>query len=151
MSRRVAVRSGSLVIYADEICGAGTCTRPPGHASPHSQFDGPEYEDCVKPHPPDPDPLELLQAKLDAAEGQKAPADGWGWFNRCWRKEIGDEMLCELRAGFYHSPSMGLVEWQRPYARFLGFDAIELPADIEADTIYDCILAVEAWIKENRP
>ena len=152
-SRRIVrVQSGALVLYADEICDAGTCTRPPNHPGRHSQFDGPEYDDCVKFHLPDPDPVEVLQSKLDAAEGWKAPAEGWKWFGGSWRKEIDDDTMVEIRAGFfynnYHEERAEIV-WHRPYARFMVADDSKCPSDIICDTVYDCILAVEAWIKER--
>lgn len=62
--RVVAVRSGTQgnVLYADEICHRGTCTRPPDHEGPHSEF-GDGMPDCVPPHPPEPDPAEALLAE----------------------------------------------------------------------------------------
>ncbi len=44
--------NGGLVLFADEICGHGTCCRPPKHAGQCDQFDGPQSPDSVKPHLP---------------------------------------------------------------------------------------------------
>lgn len=38
-------------LYADEVCDAGTCCRPPGHSGRHDQFDGPCSADSVPLHP----------------------------------------------------------------------------------------------------
>jgi len=52
--RPVSVRSGSLVLYADEICSAGTCCRPPGHKGGHDQVDdGKPSSDAVALHEED--------------------------------------------------------------------------------------------------
>lgn len=54
LKRRVAVKDGvGGVIYSDEVCIAGTCTRPINHEGRHSQFGDPPSPKNVQFHPPD--------------------------------------------------------------------------------------------------
>jgi len=87
--------------------------------------------------------MELLQAKLDAAEGRKAPAGGWYYhsYDRCWLKHIDDAVSVEVYLGCNHAGFR--VDRDRSDR--------DCPSEIEADTVYDCILAVEVWIKEKYP
>ncbi len=52
-ARQIAVFCDKgLVLFADEICGGGTCCRPPNHQGQCDQFDSPQSADSVKPHLP---------------------------------------------------------------------------------------------------
>lgn len=48
--RLVVTDSKGNGLYADEVCDAGTCCRPPGHSGRHDQFDGPRSADSVPFH-----------------------------------------------------------------------------------------------------
>lgn len=83
-----------------------------------------------------------LRAKLDAAEGRRAPGEGWRlhWrslFERAWVKALPDggtvEVPCTLPCVLSASPGK---------SRYV----IESPL-----SIYNGILAADAWIKRNYP
>ena len=99
------------------------------------------------------DEAALLQAKLDCAEGRKAPAEGWEWFSRRWRKDSPSSRLFVEVRPLFHSSDESLAVTS-PCAMVYEdpegiLDDPRNVARLEAETLYDCILAVEAWLKEN--